>query len=72
MISDKLREVMASVEQLPLDAQDRIAEMVAEAIDDAIWQAQFDDPRSGPALDRLIEKAKKGPWREWPTEEDMQ
>ena len=54
MIGEKLREVMANVEQLPLEVQDRLAETLSDAIDDARWQAQFDDPRSGPALDRLI------------------
>lgn len=71
MISEKLREAMANAERLPLEVQDRLAEALADAVDDALWQAQFDDPRSGPALDRLIEKAKSGPWLPWPTEEDV-
>lgn len=68
MMSEKFRSVIADVEQLPLEVQDKLA----EAIDDALWQAQFDDPRSGPALDQLIEKAKSGPWLPWPTEGAME
>jgi hypothetical protein len=71
VISEKMREVMANVEQLPIEVQDRLAEALADAIDDALWQAQLDDPRSGPALDRLIEKAKSGPWLPFPSEEDV-
>lgn len=71
MISDKLRAVLAQAEQLPLDVQDKLADALAEVLDDALWQAQFSDPRSGPALDRLIDKAKQGPWLPWPTEDDV-
>jgi hypothetical protein len=71
MISEKLRAVLAEAEQLPLDVQDKLADALAEALDEALWQAQFNDPRSGPVLDRLIEKAKQGPWLPWPTEDDV-
>lgn len=72
MISERLRQVVTTAEQLPAEVQDHLAEVLEEALDDALWQQQFDDPRSGPALDRLIEKAKKGPWLPWPADEDMQ
>jgi hypothetical protein len=70
MINEKFRAFVAHVEQLPPEVQDQLADALAEALDDAQWQAQFDDPCSAPALDRLIEKAKNGPWLPWPSEDE--
>ncbi len=72
MISEKWREVVTTVEQLPAEIQDHLADVLEEALDEALWQQQFDDPRSGPAFDRLIEKAKNGPWLPSPANENIE
>ena len=71
MLTERLKAALESAEQLPPEAQDKLAEEIECAIDDAIWKALLADPRSGPMLDQMIEEAKQGPLLPFPTPADM-
>jgi hypothetical protein len=71
MLTERLKAALESAEQLPPETQDKLAEEIESAIDDAIWKVLLADPRSGPVLDQMIEEAKRGPLLPLPTPADM-
>jgi hypothetical protein len=72
MMTERMRAVVASVEQLPPEAQDRIAEQIASAIDNAIWDTQLRNPDRLEALRALAEEAMNDPVLPFPTLADME
>lgn len=71
MMTEQLKALMERIEQLPPDAQKKLAEEIEDILDDAEWRALLSDPRSGPVLDELIAQARRSPRRPWPTPADM-
>lgn len=71
MMTEQLKALIDRIEQLPPDAQKKLAEEIEDILDDAEWHALLADPRSGPVLDDLIAQAKRSPKRPWPTPHDM-
>ncbi len=43
-LSERLKELAASAEQLPAGVQDHLAERLAVELDNAVWDAQLRDP----------------------------
>jgi len=71
MVMDRLKAVVKRIEQLPPEERERLLEQIEDALDNAQWHALLADPRSGPALDALIARAKQSPKRPWPPHEDQ-
>lgn len=71
MLTERLKATLESAEQLPSEAQDKLVEEIESAIDNAIWDAQLNDPQYDHVLDQLIEEAKRGPLLPLPTPADM-
>ena len=63
MMADRLKALLERTAQLPPAAQDRIAETIEDALDNAEWHALLADPRSAAVLDALIAEAKRPPKR---------
>lgn len=66
-----LKAALESAEQVPPEAQDKLAEEIESAIDNAIWDAQLNDPQYDHVLDQMIEEAKRGPLLPLPAPADM-
>jgi hypothetical protein len=71
MMTDRLKAVVKRIEQLPPEERERLLEQIEDALDNAQWHALLADPRSGPALDELIARAKQSPRRPWPPREEQ-
>lgn len=55
MVTELLKRAFAASEELPASGQDRLAELLLDAIDDQLWDALFQRP--SPALDELERQA---------------
>ena len=55
----RLRSLFEQVEMLSEEDQEALAARWEEELEEAKWDASFADPRSGPALDALVERAKE-------------
>jgi hypothetical protein len=66
MLTDRLKAVLEGVEHLSPEAQDRLAEEIADLLDEARWDAQFADPASRAFFDEMARQAEQGPYRLWP------
>jgi hypothetical protein len=55
MITELLKRAMAAAAELPASEQDRVAELLLDAIDDQLWDALLQRP--SPALDELERQA---------------
>ncbi len=53
MMTEQLKALMDRIEQLPPDAQKKLAEEIEDILDDAEWHALLADPRSGSCTGRL-------------------
>lgn len=74
MLTDPLRAVVDSAADIPTDAQDKLAaqiEIWLDALDDALWDQQFADPRSQAVFAELAAQAEQGPFLPFPTPSDM-
>ncbi len=74
MITDRLREVVDSVAEYPPETQDRLAEQIEawlDAVDDALWDQHFADPRSQAVFTEMATQAQQGPFLPFPTPKDM-
>lgn len=58
MLIEHMQSVMNRVAQLPSEQQERLAEELGDIIDEALWDAQFADPRSQAFFDTLAAEAK--------------
>jgi hypothetical protein len=59
MLSERLREVVTRLEQLPANEQDRMAELIAAELEEgARWQRALGDSHEL-VLDKLIAEAKE-------------
>jgi hypothetical protein len=60
---ERLRAVIARVEQLPEEQQEALAALwerqIEEQLEEAKWEASFADPRSLTVLDALVQRAKE-------------
>ena len=71
MLIERLQTAVDSLAQLPTEQQERLAEELEDIIDEALWDAQFADPRSEAFFDTLVAQAQKGPLLPFPTPADM-
>ncbi len=71
MLIERLQSVVDLLAQLPSEQQERLAEELEDIIDEALWDAQFADPRSEAFFDTLVAQAKRGPLLPFPKPADM-
>jgi hypothetical protein len=71
LLIDRLQAVVDNWSQLSPQQQEQLANEIEDAIDEALWTAQFAYPRSEVFFDELVADAKKGPLRPLPTPADM-
>jgi hypothetical protein len=71
MLTERRKSVMDTAVQLSPGAQDRLAEEIEAALDNAIWDAQLADPRSDDVLAALVANAKQQSALPLPTPRDM-
>jgi hypothetical protein len=71
MLADRLKSAFEQAQKLPPEAQDRIAEEIERAIDNAQWDAELNDPQYDEVLRELIEEAKREPSLPFPTPSDI-
>ena len=71
MLTEKLQSVVNNMAQLPPEQQEKLAEQIADILDEALWDAQFADPRSEAFFDELVAEAEQRPLRPFPTPADM-
>lgn len=67
-LHERLKAVADSAEQLSTEAQDRLAEEIAHALENALWDAQFHDPDHLSILRELAEEARLSPKLPMPTQ----
>lgn len=67
MITERLKAVIEDAARLSPEAQDQLAEQIADILDEALWDAQFADPLSRGFFDELAAQAERGPSHTWPT-----
>lgn len=56
-MTDHMRTIVETIEQLPADAQDELAEHIASALDEARWHALLRDPERLERLRALADEA---------------
>ena len=57
MMTDRMREIVQTIEQVPADAKDALAEQIATALDEARWQTLLHDPERLERLYALADEA---------------
>ena len=65
MITDRLRAAVEDATDIPPEAQDQLAARIEawlDALDDALWDQQFADPRSQAVFAELAAQAQQGPF----------
>ncbi|HLJ82115.1 MAG TPA: hypothetical protein VKT52_11545 [Ktedonobacterales bacterium] len=60
-LTERLKEITANASQLSPEAQDKLAEEIANALENALWDAQLRDPQHLEVLRELAEEARQGP-----------
>lgn len=70
MLTERLKAVMEGAAHLSPEAQDQLAEQIADILDEAMWDAQFADPLSRGFFDELAAQANRSPFHPWPTPPD--
>lgn len=71
MLSERLRAAMESAAKLPPETQERLAEEIEAAIDNALWDAEMNDPRNDEANAALVAHARQQAPLPFPTPRDM-
>ena len=74
MITDRLRAAVDGAADISPEAQDKLAAQIEawlDALDDALWDQQFADPRSQAVFAELASKAQEGPFLPFPTPADL-
>lgn len=75
MLTERLRAVVDNMAQnaveLPPEVQDRLAEQVEAALENALWDAQLRDPEHLAMLRALADEAMQEPGLPLPTPKDM-
>lgn len=67
---ERLKAVEASAQQLSPDLQDKLAEQIASALDNALWDAELRDPEHLAVLRELAEEARRNPKLPMPKPDD--
>ena len=71
MLIDRLQTAVEHLSQLTPEQQEQLAEQIEDILDEALWNAQFADPRSEAFFDELVAEAQRRPLRPLPTPADM-
>ena len=71
VLIERLQTVVDHLAQLPAEQQERLAEEIEDILDEALWDAQFADPRSEAFFDTLVAEAQQRLLRPFPTPADM-
>jgi hypothetical protein len=71
MLIDRLQAAVEHLSHLTPEQQEQLAEQIEEVLDEALWNAQFADPRSEAFFDELVADAQRGPLRPLPTPADF-
>lgn len=71
MLIERLQTVVDTMAQLAPEQQERLADALEDVLDEALWDAQFADPRSEAFFDELAAEARRGPLHPFPTPADM-
>ena len=71
MLTEYMKAVMASIEQLPSDAQDQIAAQIAAAVDNATWDMEMRDPQRLDVLRAMADEAMNDPVLPFPKPTDI-
>ncbi len=71
MLIDRLQAVVDSWARLTPEQQERLANEIEDALDEALWDAQFADPRSEAVFDQWVAEAKASQLQPLPTPADM-
>ncbi len=71
MLIERLQTAVEHLSQLAPEQQERLAEQIEDILDEALWDAQFADPRAEDFFDKLVADAQGGPLRPLPTPADM-
>jgi hypothetical protein len=69
-LTERLKEITANASQLSPEAQDKLAEEIANALENALWDAQLRDPQHLEALRELADEARHGSKLPMPTPHD--
>jgi hypothetical protein len=69
-LSERLQAVAELAGDLPPEAQDQLAEQIATALENALWDAQLRDPAHLDVLRALADEARSGPKLPMPTPRD--
>ena len=71
MLIERLQTAVDHLSQLAPEQQEKLAEQIEDILDEALWDAQFADPRAEDFFDKLVEDAQRGPLRPLPTPADL-
>ena len=71
MMTDRMRTIVETIEQLPAEAQDELAEHIAAALDEARWQALLHDPERLERLRALADEAMRDDVKPFPRPSDQ-
>jgi hypothetical protein len=72
MMTDRMRALVETIEQLPAEAQDELAEHIASALDEARWQSLLQDPKRLERLRALADEAMHDEVRPFPHPRDQE
>jgi hypothetical protein len=71
VLTEKLQSLVDDMAKLPPEQREKMAEQIADILDEASWDAQFADQHSEAFFDELVAEAEQGPLRPFPTPTDM-
>jgi hypothetical protein len=69
-LTERLKAVADNAAQLSPEAQDKLAEQIASALENTLWDLQLRDPRHLEVLRALAEEARRGPKLSMPTPQE--
>lgn len=70
MLTERLKSAFEHAQQLSPDVQDQIAREIESAIENALWDAELNDPQYDDVLRELIDEAKREPDLPFPMPEN--
>ncbi len=71
MLIERLQSVVDHLAQLTVEQQEQLAQQLEDTLDEALWNAQFADPRAEGFFDELVTQASQTPLLPFPTPADM-